>query len=105
MTRRKVLEPEDAPRIKAAIKVLANHLQASATVRKRFIREAELLFELEHPHIVKVRNIRMDATPPFIEMAFVDGVSLQRILKRGPLPPRNAARIVASSTSPAKPTT
>ena len=89
----------DAPRIKAAIKVLANHLQASSTVRKRFIREAELLFELEHPHIVKVRNIRMDATPPFIEMAFVDGVSLARILKRGPLQPEDAARIVAQVAS------
>ncbi|HCH63976.1 MAG TPA: hypothetical protein DFR83_14315, partial [Deltaproteobacteria bacterium] len=89
----------DAPRIKAAIKVLANHLQASDTVRRRFIREAELLFELEHPHIVKVRNIRMDAAPPFIEMAFVNGVPLSQILTKGPLPPREAARITAQIAS------
>ena len=89
----------DAPKIKAAIKVLANHLQASDTVRRRFIREAELLFELEHPHIVKVRNIRMDAAPPFIEMSFVNGVPLSQILKKGPLPPREAARITAQVAS------
>jgi len=80
-----------APRILAAVKVLDPALGGSVTLRARFVREAELLFSLDHPNIVKVRNVRMDATPPFIEMGFVEGENLEQILRRGPLPP---ARVV-----------
>lgn len=76
-----------APRILAAVKVLDPALGGSATLRARFVREAELLFSLDHPNIVKVRNVRMDASPPFIEMGFVEGENLEQILRRGPLPP------------------
>ena len=54
----------DARRIQAAIKVLDLRFSSSSDIRRRFVREAELLFELDHPHIVKVRNVRMDADPP-----------------------------------------
>lgn len=89
----------DARRIQAAIKVLDPRLATSGSVRRRFVREAELLFELDHPHIVKVRNIRMDASPPFIEMAFVDGASLGEHLEEGPLTPGAAARLVGQIAS------
>ncbi len=84
----------DAKRIQAAIKVLDTRLADSGEVRRRFVREAELLFELDHPHIVKVRNIRMDSEPPFIEMAFVQGTSLRKWIERGPMPPGAAARVI-----------
>lgn len=89
----------DARRIQAAIKVLDPRLASSGSVRRRFVREAELLFELDHPHIVKVRNVRMDASPPFIEMAFVDGASLGEHLEVAPLTPGAAARIVGQVAS------
>lgn len=75
----------DAPRIKAAIKVLGEGLEAHEQARARFAREAEILFALDHPNIVKVRNIRLDASPPYIEMEFVDGTSLEDVLRGGPL--------------------
>ena len=89
----------DARRIQAASRVLDPRLASSGSVRRRFVREAELLFELDHPHIVKVRNVRMDASPPFIEMAFVDGASLGEHLEVGPLTPGAAARIVEQVAS------
>ena len=52
---------EHARRIRAAIKVL-EPVRPLGELRQRFVREAELLFELDHPHIVKVRNIRRQST-------------------------------------------
>ena len=69
-----------ARRILAAVKVLDSRLDASPKVRARFVREAELLFSLQHPNIVKVRNVRMDATPPYLEMEFVEGPNLDAVL-------------------------
>jgi serine/threonine protein kinase len=88
-----------ARRIQAAIKVLDPRFSSSSDIRRRFVREAELLFELDHPHIVKVRNVRMDADPPFIEMAFVEGASLAEHLEGGALAPGAAARLVGQIAS------
>ena len=89
----------DATRIQAAIKVLEPRLARSGELRRRFIREAELLFELDHPHIVKVRNIRMESEPPFIEMEFVEGASLQDYLQLGPMAPGAAAHLAGQVAS------
>jgi len=67
---------KDAPRILAAVKVLEKSLQASPDANARFVREAEILFHLDHPHVVRVRNVRMGHDPPFIEMEYIDGESL-----------------------------
>lgn len=74
-----------AKRILAAVKVLEQSVRASPNAEARFVREAEILFSLDHPNIVKVRNVRMDGAMPFIEMEFVEGESLEDRLNRGPL--------------------
>lgn len=73
----------NATRILAAIKVLDPTLRRSDGAKARFVREAEILFGLDHPGIVKVRNIRMDTTTPYLEMEFVDGVDLESKLSTG----------------------
>ncbi len=75
----------DARRILAAIKVLDYGLKRSPKARARFVREAEILFSLDHPNIVKVRNVRLDADPPYLEMEFVEGGSLERRIADGPV--------------------
>jgi predicted Ser/Thr protein kinase len=75
-----------ATRILAAIKVLDGGLKRYPEAEARFIREAEILFQLDHPNIVKVRNVRIDADPPYLEMEFVAGESLDERLRRGPIP-------------------
>ena len=84
-----------APRIRAALKILDPTLAYDPEIRGRFIREAELLFQLSHPNIVKVRNINMDASPPFIEMAFCQGRPLDAVLADGPMPVEVAALVGA----------
>ena len=74
----------DATRIEAAIKVLADSVTSSEEGRRRFVREAEILYRVQHPNVVAVRNIRMDAHPPFIEMEFVDGRALHEVIDEGP---------------------
>lgn len=76
---------QSARRILGAIKVLDVGLKRSPQLRARFVREAEILFALDHPNIVKVRNVRIDADPPYLEMAFVEGVSLEARLRHGPM--------------------
>lgn len=75
----------NASRILAAVKVLDSSLRKYPEAEARFIREAEILFQLDHPNIVKVRNVRTDADPPYLEMEFVEGESLEEALRRGPL--------------------
>lgn len=76
----------DAPRIEAAIKVLGDGNQVNEEGRRRFIREAEILYRVRHPNVVAVRNVRMDVDPPFLEMEYVEGRGLHEVVADGPHP-------------------
>lgn len=68
-------------RILAAVKVLDSPLRRNPEAQARFAREAHILARLDHPGIVRVRNVRVDADPPYLEMEFIQGESLEsRIL-------------------------
>lgn len=84
-----------ARRILAAIKVLDSAFRRHPEAEARFVREAEILFGLDHPNIVKVRNVRFDTDMAYIEMEFVEGQSLEDILCEGPLPPDRAVVLAA----------
>jgi serine/threonine-protein kinase len=77
-----------------AVKTLA---PAGGTPRKqveRFLRECQILAELEHPHVV--RSVEVGEAGPllFLAMERVDGPDLGRWLKeRGPADPRTAVRV------------
>ncbi|MCA9568326.1 MAG: protein kinase, partial [Myxococcales bacterium] len=76
----------DAPRIRAAVKVLETTARSARGARERFVREAELTFQIDHPNVVKVRNIRIEHDPPYLEMEFVEGRSLEDRLQTGAVP-------------------
>lgn len=76
----------EARRILAAIKVLDSSVSRVPSAKARFVREAEILFRLEHPGIVKVRNVRMEIDTPYLEMEFVDGKGLNEKIEAGPTP-------------------
>ncbi|MDB4954248.1 MAG: serine/threonine protein kinase [Myxococcales bacterium] len=70
-----------------AIKVLLGDVAATASMRKRFVQEAQIASKLDHPNLVGV--VDFGATPsglPYIAMDFVDGEVLTDILDRGPMP-------------------
>jgi serine/threonine-protein kinase len=64
--------------------------------RARFRAEAEAVARLQHPNIVQIHEIGEVAGLPFIALEFVAGGSLAGRLAGRPLPPRDAARLVAA---------
>jgi hypothetical protein len=68
----------DLPEIKAAVKVML--MEAPEGSDSRFAREAAVLARLDHPAIVRFRQINLSHSPPYLVMDLVDGDSLaQRI--------------------------
>jgi len=82
-------------RRRVAVKVLARHLASDAQALARFNREAEIISQLEHPHIVQILDFdTTDAGEPYIVMELLKGESLAARLERdGCLPIPEAARI------------
>ena len=82
--------------VERAIKVLAPHLAARSSIRKRFEVEASTMARLHHPNIVTVHDIGSDGNRCFIVMELLEGGSLMgRVERHGVLPPRMAAAITA----------
>ncbi len=67
---------------RVAVKVLAARLADDPVARERFDREARAAAALTHPNIVHVVAVDADATPPFLVMEYIDGVSLQAAVAR-----------------------
>jgi WD40 repeat protein len=79
-----------------ALKMLLGGPFASPTLRARFLLEAESAAALEHPHIVRVFEFGEVGGYPYLAMEFVPGGTLSARLKAtGPLPPADAAKLVA----------
>jgi len=78
-----------------ALKVLPPDFAARPTLRDRFLREARTAARLSHPHIVPIYAVHEIDGFVFFAMAYVEGETLgERIRSKGPLPPRDAARIL-----------
>ena len=76
-----------------AVKVLKSTF-ASETESKRFQLEAEAAARLNHPNIVPIHGAGEDCGRRYLTMAYIEGQSLAQRLAGGPLPPRNAARLM-----------
>ncbi len=71
---------------KAAIKFLPAEMAADPERRKRFLVEAKAASALNHPHVCVVYDVgETDDGLPFIAMEFVEGQSLDAVVKQGPL--------------------
>ncbi|HXM39405.1 MAG TPA: serine/threonine-protein kinase [Gemmatimonadales bacterium] len=72
---------------KVAIKVMSPALLATAGMVERFKREARTAAALSHPHIIPIYAVRENASLVYFVMKFVEGRSLESILRAaGPLP-------------------
>jgi Tol biopolymer transport system component/tRNA A-37 threonylcarbamoyl transferase component Bud32 len=74
-----------------AIKVLSEARGEDATMRKRFEHEARALSNLRHPHICALYDvgetpIEGDGSVPYLVMEYLEGKTLDNLLKHGPLP-------------------
>jgi serine/threonine-protein kinase len=77
-----------------ALKVLFPHVAGNAKLVKRLQREASVMFDLDHPNIVKSLGIDKFEGWHYIAMEFVDGESLQKsINKLGKIPVPDAIHV------------
>ncbi|HYQ41348.1 MAG TPA: serine/threonine-protein kinase [Polyangiaceae bacterium] len=88
-------------RRRVAVKVLARHLTGDTQALARFNREAEIISQLEHPHIVQILDFdTTEQGEPYIVMELLKGESLSERLERdGCLPIADAARIAHQAAS------
>jgi len=68
-----------------ALKVLPPEFASDPSRMRRFIQEARAASGLNHPNILTVYEINHQGEVPFIATEFIDGLTLRRRLKSGPL--------------------
>ncbi|HYQ04528.1 MAG TPA: serine/threonine-protein kinase [Polyangiaceae bacterium] len=88
-------------RRRVAVKVLARHLTTDVQALARFNREAEIISQLEHPHIVQILDFdTTEQGDPYIVMELLKGESLSERLERdGCLSIEESARIAHQAAS------
>ncbi|MGO9112123.1 MAG: WD40 repeat domain-containing serine/threonine protein kinase, partial [Thermoguttaceae bacterium] len=82
-------------RIVAVKMILAGHLATKAD-HERFHSEAQAAALLDHPNILPVFEVGEHEGQHYFSMGYVDGQSLATRLAEGPLPPKEAAELVAT---------
>jgi serine/threonine protein kinase/Tol biopolymer transport system component len=75
-----------------AIKVLPEHLSATADLKQRFEREARAISSLNHPHICILYDIGEQDGVDFLVMEHMEGETLAARLERGALPAAETLR-------------
>ncbi|HEY2414909.1 MAG TPA: protein kinase [Pirellulaceae bacterium] len=79
-----------------AVKMILRGQLATKLDRERFEAEAQAAAKLDHPGIVPVYEVGEIDGRPYFSMKIVRGTTLGQRLVAGPLPPREAARMLAA---------
>lgn len=61
-----------------------------------FIREVQVLRQLNHPNIVALKGWGNSHGYPYFAMEYIEGVSLEEMLKKGPLPAAHTVQLMSS---------
>ncbi|MFC1849305.1 serine/threonine protein kinase [candidate division CSSED10-310 bacterium] len=70
-----------------AIKIMAPDQMHDATVKERFMREARVIGQLQHPNIITIHDIGEYNKKPFLVVEFLQGKDFESLLEIGPMPP------------------
>lgn len=77
-----------------ALKFLPADLSRDSSARKRFLREAQAVAQLDHPHVATIYDTgETEGGRAYLALAFYEGETLQQKLERGPLPVPEAVGI------------
>ncbi len=79
-----------------AIKMILRGELARPAERERFQAEAQAAAKLDHPGIVPVYEVGEIAGRPYFSMKFIRGTTLAQRLSDGPIPSREAARLLVA---------
>jgi serine/threonine-protein kinase len=78
-----------------AFKMITPAAVATKRQLERFLREATILRELQHPHIVRFRDMGEHNGQPYFAMDYIAGTDAARLVKQhGPLPIPRAVHLV-----------
>jgi eukaryotic-like serine/threonine-protein kinase len=81
-------------RLARQVAVKRLHADSPVDVEQRFTREAKLGASLNHPNLVSVFDTATDDEGVLIVMEYVEGETLSKTLRRGPLRPEEVASMV-----------
>lgn len=81
-----------------ALKMILNAAHTSAKRRDRFAREAQAIARLDHPNIVQIYEVSEHNGSPYFSLEYVSGGSLDQRLRKQPLVPKEAARLILALT-------
>ena len=76
-----------------AVKFLPQAAGESSVFRERFVREAQTLARLSHPHIVTIFDFGEVGGIPYLVMEYVEGTTLRRLLQNERLNPDHSLQI------------
>src|SRR5262245_54456270 len=77
-----------------AVKLMAPHLAAHGSARKRFEREARAVAAVKNEHVVAIYAVQPEGPVPYLVMEFIGGISLQdRLERHGPFEVKEILRI------------
>jgi serine/threonine protein kinase len=77
-----------------AIKVMSSEIAGAAGFVERFEREAQVIAQLEHPHILPVIDYGSDGGVPYIVMRYIEGGSLDDRMRQRALSLQETARFI-----------
>lgn len=77
-----------------AIKLIRKNIADSPDAVHRFQREAQLIAQLEHPHILPVYDFDGRHEPPYIVMRYLIGGTMKEIMAQGLLPLHEVAHLM-----------
>ncbi len=77
-----------------ALKMILHGDQATETTQKRFHAEAQAAKGLDHPNIIHISDVGQLEGRAYFCMDLIVGETLSERLMRGPLPPRQTARLI-----------
>ncbi len=72
---------QDGQRV--GLKVMREGLESNEDLRTRFQREAQALFSLQHPNLLRVFDLGLYGDRPFLVMEYLDGSSLDELVEEG----------------------
>jgi len=68
-----------------ALKVLSPQMRGDPSLYMRFEREAKVLAQINHPHIVQIYDVGLSSYAPYFAMEFVEGTTLYRKIRENAL--------------------
>ena len=77
-----------------AVKMILAGPHAGTATAARFRAEAEMIARLQHPDVVQIYHVGEVEGLPFLELEYLPGGSLDKVLNGTPMPPRDAVRLV-----------